>query len=447
MNSIQSASQKGWSIKLIRALVPALIVACILAIGGVAAAEDHDGDGTFWDALTNGKPTLDVRARIEIADAAPDGPAKLKQSEAYTMRTRLGYGTKAWHGFSVFAEAENTTAVATRQYFKVTEPATGQTPIADPTNTEVNRAALTYSNEDLLNSTFIVGRQRVTLDDHRFVGNVGWRQNEQTYDAALWATTFGLEDVNYAYAYVRKVRRIFGESDQATPAAFGDLKTNAHVINGSYSGLDIAKVTGFIYLLDVVDADVLSSATYGLRLSGDHAINDDWKVIYEGSYAYQTDYADYETVLAGKSYAAHYAMIQGKVAQSDFGAIGVGWEMLGSDDGDQQFTTPLATAHKFNGWADVFLANGGGKFGAGAGLRDLFVTVAPKLPCGMSGAFVFHTFKSDHENKLLGREYDLMVKKPINEHLTLLTKAAVFDSEDALLADIWRVWLQADIKF
>jgi len=256
----------------------------------------------------------------------------------------------------------------------------------------------------------------------------------------------GVENTTAAYGYVRKVRRIFGESDQAAPAAFGDLKTNTHLIHGSYSGLDFAKVTGFVYLLDVVDADALSSASYGFRFTGDHEIDETWKVTYEGSYTYQSDFADYKTIAAGNSYGAHYAMVQAKVSQSDLGTLGVGWEMLGSDGGDQQFQTPLATAHKFNGWADVFAAgpstNGGPK-----GLRDLFVTVAPELPCGLSGAFTWHNFRSDHDSEELGNEYNMLLKKPINEHLTLLTKAAIFESEEETLADIWRVWMQAELKF
>ncbi|MDP6980361.1 MAG: alginate export family protein [Myxococcota bacterium] len=400
-------------------------------------AADHDAEGTLWNAVIDGTPSLNVRTRIEIADA--DGA---DQSEAYTMRTRLGYGTKPWNGGSVFIEAENTTAVATTQYFNAVEPATGQTPIADPTNTEVNQAFLKYTNEDLLNSTIVAGRQRIILDDARFVGNVGWRQNEQTYDAVKASSTLGLEDVSVAYVYARYVRRIFGEDNNSAFAAQADWKSNAHLFNASYSGLDFAKITAFIYLLDVRDNAAGSSATYGFRATGDHAFDDTWKVIYEGSYAHQTDHADY--VNAGdKSYGANYARVEGKVAQSDWGTLGVGWELLGSDDGDHVFTTPLATAHKFNGWADVFLNNGGA-----TGLRDLFVSVSPKLPCKLSGTFVWHNFRTDDGNDKLGNEYDIIVKRPINEHLSVLTKAAIFEADsDSALNDIWRIWMQADFKF
>ena len=435
MNSYHSGARSGWQIKSIWLYVSALLFLGVIGMGGTALAEGDNADG-FWDAVTGGEPSLDMRARIEIADADPNGPAVLTQSEAYTLRTRLGYGTKPWHGGLLFAEAENVTAVATSQYFKITEPPTGQTPIADPTVTEVNQAYLKIQRDDLVDYTFIGGRQRIKLDDDRFVGNVGWRQNEQTYDALLGASSLGVEDLSVAYGFVRYVRRIFGESESSSLPQ-RDLKTNAHVIHASYGGFDLANITGFIYLLDVRDAPVLSSASYGFRVTGSTDVMDDLKLIYEGSYAYQTDYADQPV-----DYDTHYVWAQLKAAQSNLGTIGVGWEMLGSDDGAAQFVTPLATAHKFNGWADVFLGNGGP-----AGLRDLFVSVAPKLPYKLSGVFVYHNFRSDDKDKLLGNEYDLLLKRPINDHLTLLTKAAIFESERDELADIWRIWLQAEVKF
>ena len=53
--------------------------------------------------------------------------------------------------------------------------------VADPESYEINRLQLT--NTSIIDTTITLGRQRIVLDDHRFVGNVGWRQNEQTFDA------------------------------------------------------------------------------------------------------------------------------------------------------------------------------------------------------------------------------------------------------------------------
>jgi hypothetical protein len=52
--------------------------------------------------------------------------------------------------------------------------------VADPEGTEVNQVWVGYEKYDT-NVKF--GRQTFTLDNHRFIGNVIWRQNEQTYDA------------------------------------------------------------------------------------------------------------------------------------------------------------------------------------------------------------------------------------------------------------------------
>ena len=104
-------------------------------------------------------------------------------------------------------------------------------------------------------------------------------------------------------------------------------------------------------------------------------LSDELGLAYSSSWAYQmsamNNPIDYET---------HYGWIDMALVSSSLGKIGAGYEVLGSDDRMGQFRTPLATAHKFNGWADAFLDNGGP-----FGLRDAFVYVAPRLPCDFQG--------------------------------------------------------------
>ena len=52
--------------------------------------------------------------------------------------------------------------------------------VPDPRGTELNRFQIT--NTSLPGTRTTLGRQRIVLDDSRFVGNVGFRQNEQTFD-------------------------------------------------------------------------------------------------------------------------------------------------------------------------------------------------------------------------------------------------------------------------
>ena len=53
------------------------------------------------------------------------------------------------------------------------------------------------------------GRQRINLDDQRFVGSSGWRQNEQTFDAARVEATI-LKNLKADVTYAWSVRTIWG---------------------------------------------------------------------------------------------------------------------------------------------------------------------------------------------------------------------------------------------
>jgi len=406
-----------------------LLAGVALGVPASAQAAQEQGAESIWDALTGGDPYLNMRARIEIANTTG-----ATQSEAYTLRTRLGYGTKAFHGFSAYGDFENVATPKTSTYFDATEAPTGQTTIADPTVTEVNQAYLKIAREDMLGSTVIGGRQRIIFDDHRFVGNVGWRQNEQTYDAASLKTSLNIDGLQAYYGYLWEVRRIFG--NQGTKPNFD---SDSHIINVSFDGFKPVKATAFAYLLNFAGAAAANStATYGFRLTGSQDINDDLSLGYQGSYAYQTDFRN-----NAASYGAHYVMLDGKLGLKKAGALGVGYEMLGSDGGAAQFRTPLATAHKFNGWADVFLDNGGP-----AGLRDFYVYIAPKLPCKVSAKLVYHHFRDDDKNNALGNELDVILKRPINEHFSVLTKVAWFEAtSNSPRKDTVRFWMEATLKF
>ena len=120
------------------------------------------------------KIDVDMRMRIELGKAE-----RLERSEAPTLRTRLGLGTKPFRGFSTFVEMENVVAMCDSCYFDVVEPPSGQTSVGDIEVTELNRAFLKYENDGEAPFTAIAGRQRIIFEDSRWVGNVGWRQNEQ----------------------------------------------------------------------------------------------------------------------------------------------------------------------------------------------------------------------------------------------------------------------------
>lgn len=387
--------------------------------------------------MKEGKLNLDMRLRYEYG--AIDG---LDDSNAFTMRTRLGYTTKEFSGFQGMIEFEDNRAADDEEYFGGDNGNPfGQTVIADPEDTQLNRLWLSYNFKELSDSLPVnakLGRQRIIFDDARFIGNVGWRQLEQTYDAAL-VTAMPMEGVTAKYAFVDEVRRIFG--DDSTNAANTNFTSNSHLFNVAYTGLDIGKIVGFAYLLDLDGSTVglaNSNQTYGLRLEGSTDLSDEYALGYIGSFAHQSDYGDNPV-----SYDAIYVLAEGKLTFKDSPGsfIGGGFELLGSDNGTFGFRTPLATGHKFNGFADAFLVTPAG------GLRDYYITGGTTIPgMNVKAMAAYHYFTGDNTNSELGQELDFVLAKKLNDHATVLFKAAFLEGENGV-ASRDRISIQLDLKF
>lgn len=156
---------------------------------------------TFTEALTGGTPNLDVRLRYESVDQG----GFADDAEGLTLRGRLGYTTGRFAGFGATAEFEYTTALDPDNFNSTTNGLVRYPVIADPDSTELNQAHL--SDSGLADTVFKYGAQRIKLDNDRFVGNVGWRQNEQTFDA-FSVVNKSLPDTALTYAYLSEVNTI-----------------------------------------------------------------------------------------------------------------------------------------------------------------------------------------------------------------------------------------------
>jgi hypothetical protein len=146
-------------------LTPILLGLLALAAPPLAVAADAN----------SGHVILDARLRYEVV--AQDGFAK--DAQAFTLRTRLGYETPAWRGFRGLIEGENITALSD-DYNSTTNGKTSVPTVADPEVTQLNRAQISWTGTD---ADVVAGRQRIILGNARFVGNVGFRQTEQTFEA------------------------------------------------------------------------------------------------------------------------------------------------------------------------------------------------------------------------------------------------------------------------
>ncbi len=384
--------------------------------GQAAAGEKSDGNRTTV--------IIDERFRYEFVDQA-NLP---KDAHAKTLRSRIGLVTPRFHFTRLAIEYENVSEVGRDSFNNTLNGRVNRPVVADVKSNEINQLYLEYTG--LPDTTLIGGRYRLNLDNQRFIGSVGWRQNDQTYDGVTMTNT-SIPDTKIFYAYIGNINRIFSNDSPV-----GDLASNSHLFHVTYSGLKNTKLKGYNFYLDISDADVLSSNTLGVSLSGKYPIGPHGLALhYYAEYAHQSDTGDNPN-----NYTADYIHIAPGV--SVFGVtITGGYELLGSDAGQVAFATPLATLHKFNGFADVFLVT------PGTGIEDWYVDVTYKLK-GVSGPLHFlnglllkaryHDFSSDVGSIHYGHEFDMYAKMPLGRGFYAEAKYADY-SADQFRSDVTKV--------
>lgn len=372
-------------------------------------------------ALTGGKVSANLQYRFENVRQV----TKLT-ANASTVRLRLGYETAAFKGFSAMFEAETLSTLGGNNYNSTANGKTAYATVADPEATEINQAYLSYSGTG---TTVKWGRQRISLDNARFIGNVPWRQNEQTYDSFTLVNK-SLPDTVVSAGYLTNVNRVF--SDNALPgngfAQQGNHKMKSPIFNVNYKGWSFAEVSGYAYLLDydanaAKPATANSADTYGVRLNGSAQMGGN-KLLYTAEFATQQSGRTNPT-----NYKANYTLLEGGVDISG-STFKLGYEVLGTDTGSttkatglaaatkQSFTTPLATLHAFNGWADMFLTT------PAQGLKDTYASARTKWYGVVIGAD-YHDFRADKtystatSSGSLGQELDLVAIKTFDKNYAI----------------------------
>ena len=378
---------------------------------------------SLHDALAQGKVSLNARLRYESVEQAG-----LRDADALTLRTRLGYTTAPLHGWKAMVEAENIVAANPDSYSQagLNPGGAGKAVIADPETTEINQVWIAFTQDK---TTTTVGRQRLVLDNARFIGDVGWRQDRQTFDAVV-LTDKSLDQTTLTYAYLDQINRVFSDRH-----AQGKWQSDSHVFNASYTGFAAGTFTGYAYLLDFKKVAAPNScATYGASFVGTTKLSADLKLAYRAELATQSDYGS--SLL---SYSANYYDLEAGLVTKP-GSATLGYEVLGSGD-NVGFKTPLATLHAFNGWADLFLAT------PAAGLRNTFLKGTANLPEGFTGTAFYHWFQTDATGVGLGTELDLQLTRKFGKAVTWLVKYADFRHDSTAYPDVRKFWVQVEFNY
>jgi hypothetical protein len=384
----------------------------VMLCSAAVLASPHTLADPIDEAIAGSKVYGDLRLRFEEVDNG-------STTEALTLRTVLGVKTGEVNGFSATVEMEDV-----RQVMGVDE-AGNTIPDPDDANTELDQAFVQYKNANVMAK---LGRQVITLDGHRHVGHVGWRQDKQTFDAGR-ITLNPFEGLTVDLSHIYKVNRI-------NSPAFGDVDTDHTLLNVAYT-TPIGKVVGYYYGLSedgLYDETQTTGLSFGGKVGGEKV-----------KFLYNMEYATQDNKTSGVE--PDYLMLEAGLS-----AVGVtakiGQETLSSDTKNgvtENFVTPLATVHKFQGWADVFLGGSlTGTIDGGNGVEDLYFSLGSKL-AGIKLLAVYHDYESEGGSNDLGEELNLLAVKKFGKRYSVGLKYADYDNGD-IGADVEKLWAWVGMK-
>ena len=388
-----------------------LALAFAIAVPGAALAEDLPG-----------KLLLESRLRYEAVDQ--EGPPE--DAQALTLRTRLGWESQKFADFKLLAEVENV-SVLIDDYNDPNDPDPRFPQVNDSEVTDLNRLQLTWTG--LKDTEVVVGRQRLSIGNQRFIGPSNWRQNDQTFEAVK-ATTSLLKPVTVTYIYADRVQRTLGP-DHPQGVWHGDI----HFLQAE-TDTPVGKLGGFGLLIDIDEAPGSSSQTFDVRLAGDRRVSGKLKATWELEYAQQSDYG-----ANPRDYTVDYRLASAGLADDAWSAALVYEQLEGN--GVVAFQTPLGSGHGVQGWSDVIGTT------PAVGIRDVFLRGQYRVPLlgkSLKLTSEAHDFKSSDGDIDLGQEFDLSAALPLGKSWTIEVKGAVFDAESPLYRDTTKAWIILEYK-
>lgn len=396
-----------------RHALPLSMLACCCAAPFAAIAADAPGIAVEWD----------LRLRHEQVDDA----AFATSADATTLRLRTGLRFSTERGWNGLLEAEG--IAASGAYNSGANGRTTRPQVIDPPGVELNQAWLGWKGAG---GNVALGRQRLQFDNQRWIGNSGWRQNEQTFDAL--AVEFApRKDLSLRYAFLDRVHRVNG--DEARDLLARERALSTHLFNTAWKR-GTQQLAGYVYLHRDRDVATASTATIGVRWNGSRLLSSG-NLAWTLEAARQRDHADNPL-----RFSHAYWLVEPAITWRGITAR-AGWEHLGGN-GAHALQTPLATLHAFNGWADKFLVT------PASGLEDRYLGLGGNVGRERAGSranwqLAWHDYRADRGGLRYGSEWNASVSIPLAKGFGAMIKVADYRAA-GFGRDTRKVWLQLDYK-
>jgi hypothetical protein len=400
-----------------RGLPPVVLLAVLTAVPFPSAGQVPTATGTPPGLEGEGpertRLLLDARLRYEaVEDAAFEEAAR-----ALTGRIRAGIRTPSRDGVRLLVEFDATRALGVRDFNSTVNDRTDRSVVADPDSRRLNRLHLSWAGDD--GTELVVGRQRIVFDDSRFVSNSGFRQNEQTFDAAR-VRIGAPERPTFEYVHAWRVNRTSGSR-----SPIGREGASLHLLRGA-APVPGGTLTSFAYYQAFDDALLgQSNRTLGARYLGMASLGRRATLHVAASLATQREHGENP-----QSFSLRYGRADLGVRLPSTGLETTATFEALDGNGERGFAVPLTSGHGFQGYS--------GAIGSipGTGLDDRRLELAWIRPAEPGRRSVelrirHHDFRARSTNADLGEEWNLSVRTGSGSGIALIVEFAEYTAPPA----------------
>jgi hypothetical protein len=361
-----------------------------------------------------------IRPRFEAVGEGAQGLKAGQDAAHTTMQTRINVKAIVDDNTSVFVQIQDVRTwggeTATTAPPSITQTGTGSSG-----NLDFHEAYLTLNNLLDAGLNLKIGRQEMVFDEHRLIGNIGWIQQGQSFDAAR--AGFRLGELSLTAFFAKTLAKDTHPTlkSDTLPSSVSSFESSFSGLRATYSLGGKDRITPYLYYAispsrtgagPDSSPDVAKNITY----TGLYIVKHFGKIRARFDGAYEFGEKDSTTDIRAFMLTASLGT---KLDIANGANISLWVDYLSGDDGtdattDNTFDTPYATNHKFYGHIDKFLNIPTG------GLADYIVKTWVKPTAKIKLVADGHIFRSPEAAVSdLGSEIDLQARYALGKHTGL----------------------------